>query len=137
MVKTAFISANPQDIEEIRFLKHTYAALADACSSSDGAGHGAEMASLFIEDGVWEAPPEHGGRHAGRKAIETFFSGLGQWAARMLQTTTAGTSNRRDACRCRSRRLCRLGQRSRSAVWPPPYQNPYSYDYQTAKRVIN
>jgi hypothetical protein len=80
MINQAFVSANIQDVEEIRFLKHTYAALADACSSSDGARHGAEMASLFIEGGVWEAPPEHGGRHVGRTAIATFFSGLGQWA---------------------------------------------------------
>src|SRR5579863_10326538 len=73
-------STHLQDIEDIRFLKHTYAALADACSSPDGASHGAEMAQLFAEDGIWEAPDDQGGRHVGRKAIETFFAGLGQWA---------------------------------------------------------
>jgi hypothetical protein len=80
-------STHLQDIYEIRLLKHTYAALADACASPDGAHHGAEMATLFLEDGVWEAPQEHGGRHVGRKAIETFFSGLGEvapWANHLM-----------------------------------------------------
>ena len=76
----AMSSTNLQDIHDIRFLKHTYAAIADACASPDGAHHGAEMAALFLEDGIWEAPPEHGGKHVGRKAIEAFFAGLGKVA---------------------------------------------------------
>jgi len=45
------------------------------------------MATLFLEDGVWEAPQVHGGRHVGRKAIETFFSRLGEvapWANHLM-----------------------------------------------------
>jgi len=87
MVNPIRTSTHLQDIEDIRFLKHTYAALADACASPDGAPHGAEMAELFIEDGTWEAPEEHGGKHVGRKAIATFFAGLGKaapWANHLM-----------------------------------------------------
>jgi hypothetical protein len=87
MVNPTQASTHLQDIEDIRDLKHTYAALADACASPDGAPHGAEMAELFIEDGIWEAPEEHGGKQVGRKAIETFFAGLGKaapWANHLM-----------------------------------------------------
>jgi len=76
-----------QDLEAIRFLKHSYASLADACANPDGASNGAEMAKLFLEDGVWEAPPEYGGKHVGRIAIAEFFSGLGKaapWANHLM-----------------------------------------------------
>jgi hypothetical protein len=80
-------SSHLQDIHDIRFLKHTYAAVADACASPGGAHHGAEMAELFVEDGIWEAPEEYGGRHVGRNAIATFFAGLGKvapWANHLM-----------------------------------------------------
>jgi hypothetical protein len=77
-VKSA--SNSLQDIEDIRVLKHTYGALADACASPDGARFGDDIAALFVEDGVWAAPDEFGGRHAGRAAIKAFFATLGQSA---------------------------------------------------------
>jgi ketosteroid isomerase-like protein len=58
------------DLNEIRFLKHTYCSLCDADYKAD------ELAALFIEDGVWEAPDDLGGRHAGRADIRTFFQGM-------------------------------------------------------------
>jgi hypothetical protein len=58
------------DLNEIRFLKHTYCSLCDADYKAD------ELAALFVDDGVWEAPDDLGGRHVGPAAIRTFFQGM-------------------------------------------------------------
>lgn len=56
------------DIECIKQLKHRYCAYADQDYDPDG------IASLFIEDGVWDGGPF--GRHQGRRAIHAFFTGV-------------------------------------------------------------
>jgi hypothetical protein len=56
------------DIECIKQLKHRYCAYADQDYDPGG------IASLFIEDGIWDGGPF--GRHEGRKAIHAFFSGV-------------------------------------------------------------
>ena len=87
MSDQATVSASLQDIHDIRMLKHRYAALADVCCSPDGAKPAVELAALFTDDGVWEAPAEHGGRHVGRQAIAAFFAGLGKsvtWGSHLM-----------------------------------------------------
>jgi hypothetical protein len=56
------------DIECIKQLKARYCAFADQDYDPDG------IASLFVEDGVWDGGPF--GRHEGRAAIHEFFSGV-------------------------------------------------------------
>jgi hypothetical protein len=56
------------DIECIKQLKHRYCAYADQDYDPDG------VASLFIEDGIWDGGPF--GRHEGRRAIHAFFTGV-------------------------------------------------------------
>lgn len=53
-----------EDLEEIRQLKHRYAAFCDDHFDADG------IASLFTEDGIWEGPGLH---HVGREAIRRFW----------------------------------------------------------------
>lgn len=55
-----------EDLEQLRTLKHRYAALCDADYNAD------ELAELFTEDAVWDGGVM--GRHAGREAIRTFFA---------------------------------------------------------------
>ncbi len=56
------------DIECIKQLKGRYCAFADQDYDPDG------IASLFVEDGVWDGGPF--GRHTGRAAIRDFFAGV-------------------------------------------------------------
>lgn len=56
-----------EDLEQLRTLKHRYAALCDADYQAD------ELADLFTEDAVWDGGVM--GRYAGREAIRTFFAG--------------------------------------------------------------
>ncbi|MBI4695006.1 MAG: nuclear transport factor 2 family protein [Gammaproteobacteria bacterium] len=56
------------DIECIKQLKARYCAFADQDYDPDG------IASLFVEDGVWDGGPF--GRHEGREAIREFFRGV-------------------------------------------------------------
>jgi uncharacterized protein (TIGR02246 family) len=68
--------ARLEDIEAIRNLRARYAQYADDDYDADG------MASLFVEDGVWEFTNEWG-RHEGRQAIHEMTSALGRqitWA---------------------------------------------------------
>ncbi len=53
-------------IEDIKQLKARYCAYCDARYDPDG------LASLFVEEGVWDGGPEFG-RHVGREAIREFF----------------------------------------------------------------
>ncbi len=55
-------------IEDIKKLKAVYCAYCDDDYDPDG------LASLFVEDGIWDGGPEFG-RHEGREAIRTFFKG--------------------------------------------------------------
>jgi hypothetical protein len=55
-------------IEDIKQLKARYCAFCDADYDPDG------LASLFVEDGVWDGGPEFG-LHEGRDAIREFFGG--------------------------------------------------------------
>ena len=54
-------------IEDIKQLKATYAEHCDHNYNPDG------IASLFVEDGVWDGGPSFG-RHEGRAKIHDFFS---------------------------------------------------------------
>ena len=68
--------ARLEDIEAIRNLRARYAQYADDDYDADG------MASLFVEDGVWEFTNEWG-RHEGRQAIHEMTTALGRqitWA---------------------------------------------------------
>lgn len=56
-------------IEDIKQLKARYCAYCDAQYDPDG------LASLFVEDGVWDGGKEFG-RHEGREAIRAFFRGV-------------------------------------------------------------
>jgi len=56
-----------EDREQLRELKHRYAALCDADYDADG------LAELFTADAVWDGG-EVMGRHEGREAIRTFFA---------------------------------------------------------------
>ncbi len=56
-------------IEDIKQLKARYCAYCDAQYDPDG------LASLFVEDGVWDGGKEFG-RYEGREAIRTFFRGV-------------------------------------------------------------
>ena len=56
-------------IEDIKQLKARYCAYCDAQYDPDG------LASLFVEDGVWDAGAEFG-RYEGREAIRNFFKGV-------------------------------------------------------------
>lgn len=55
-------------IEDIKQLKARYCAYCDAQYDPPG------LASLFVEDAVWDGGPEFG-RHLGRQAIHDFFKG--------------------------------------------------------------
>ncbi len=55
-------------IEDIKQLKARYCGYCDNDYDPDG------LASLFVEDGVWDGGPEFG-KHEGREAIRTFFRG--------------------------------------------------------------
>ncbi len=55
-------------IEDIKQLKARYCAYCDQQYDPDG------LASLFVEDGVWDGGAEFG-CHTGREAIRTFFRG--------------------------------------------------------------
>lgn len=55
-------------IEDIKQLKARYCAYCDQDYDPDG------LASLFVEDAIWDGGPEFG-RHVGREAIRTFFRG--------------------------------------------------------------
>lgn len=67
-----------EDILRIRMLKHSYCALADECASPKPGDAATHLAELFVEDGIWTAPPEYGGHHVGRAAIAGLFSGLAE-----------------------------------------------------------
>jgi hypothetical protein len=58
-----------EDIEEIKKLKAQYCAYCDDNYNPEG------LASLFIEDGVWDAG-EGFGRHVGHAAIKAFFTSV-------------------------------------------------------------
>jgi len=58
-----------ESLEAIKKLKHQYCAYCDDNYDPEG------IASLFIEDGVWDAG-EAFGRHEGRAAIKAFFAGV-------------------------------------------------------------
>jgi uncharacterized protein (TIGR02246 family) len=57
-----------EDIHAINELKWQYSAYCDDHYDPDG------VASLFVEDGVWEASAF--GRHVGRNAIRAFMAGI-------------------------------------------------------------
>jgi hypothetical protein len=59
-----------EDIEEIRLLKHQYCAYCDDNYNPEG------LASLWIEDGTWDAGEDFG-VYAGREAIAGFFRNVG------------------------------------------------------------
>jgi hypothetical protein len=54
------------DVEQIKQLKHRYCAYCDEQYDPDG------IASLFVEDGVWDGGPF--GTYEGRDAIHEFFA---------------------------------------------------------------
>jgi ketosteroid isomerase-like protein len=56
-----------EDLEQLRDLKHRYAAFCDAEYDADG------LADLFTEDAVWDGGVL--GRYEGRDAIRAFFAG--------------------------------------------------------------
>lgn len=69
-----------EDLEAIRQLKHRYAALCDDSYNPEG------LASLWVEDGVWDAGPGFG-RYEGPEAIKEFFAGISDaitWAAHLV-----------------------------------------------------
>ena len=57
-----------EDIEAIRNLKARYCAFCDDGYDPDG------IASLFVEDGVWEGGVHVQGKYEGREAIRSYFS---------------------------------------------------------------
>lgn len=59
--------AKQEAVEEIRRLKHAYAALCDAGYPPD------ELASMFTADGVWDGG-ERFGVHRGRAGVRRFFA---------------------------------------------------------------
>jgi uncharacterized protein (TIGR02246 family) len=67
------------DIEDLKILKHRYAAFCDDGFDADG------IASLFTEDAVWDGGTF--GRHEGRQAIREFFTGMPEtteWACHYM-----------------------------------------------------
>ncbi len=54
------------DVEQIKQLKHRYCAYCDERYDPDG------IASLFVEDGIWDGGPF--GTYEGRDAIHAFFA---------------------------------------------------------------
>lgn len=56
-------------IEDIKQLKARYCAYCDAQYDPDG------LASLFVEDGIWDGGKEFG-RQVGRQAIHDYFKGI-------------------------------------------------------------
>lgn len=59
-----------EDLEQLRDLKHRYAALCDTEYDAEG------LADLFTEDAVWDGGML--GRYEGRDAIRAFFTGAAQ-----------------------------------------------------------
>ena len=55
-------------IENIKKLKAIYCSYCDNNYDPEG------LASLFVEDGIWDGGPEFG-RHVGKQAIKKFFDG--------------------------------------------------------------
>ena len=55
-------------IENIKKLKAIYCGYCDNNYDPEG------LASLFVEDGIWDGGPEFG-RHVGKQAIKKFFDG--------------------------------------------------------------
>lgn len=58
-----------EDIEAIRNLKARYCAFCDDGYDPDG------IASLFVEEGIWEGGIRARGKHEGREAIRSYFTG--------------------------------------------------------------
>ncbi len=71
-----------EDIEAIRNLKARYCAFCDDAYDPDG------IASLFVEDGIWEGGIRVRGKYEGREAIKSYFTGTSSLITKKARCST-------------------------------------------------